>query len=156
MIIIFQVSEQNKPIKEGIRIYALACEGGYVFEISPHLGNGNTIASHVLYILDALKAEGHILAADNLFTSPNLFDTLRDDLKVNAMGTLRGNRGGPLNKDEAAKTVKEKGDSSVTTPIVVLFGLLGRIAELLFSSPTLVTNRQPALSNRELNTTKEW
>ena len=104
-----QVTGQKKPISSGIRVYAIAGEGGYVFDTSFHLADGTKISEHVLKLVKTLTAEGHIIALDNLFTSTTLFKTLKTQ-GINVCGTNRNGRGAPYTKEEASSFLEKKGD----------------------------------------------
>ena len=91
----FRVYNPAKPIKYGVKSYALAdSPTGYCWNLLPYCGVSSSIADTVTALLDRLLDHGHRLYMDNFYNSVGLSKQLLDRKTV-VCGTLRSNRGEP-------------------------------------------------------------
>ena len=111
----FKVYSPNKPIRWGIKQYAL-CEArtGYALKLItysgqntvPLLGDGGVTSSVVQHLLKDYEDKGHIVYMDNYYSSPQLFNVL-EEKSIGACGTVRESR---KNMPKTFPSKMKKGD----------------------------------------------
>ena len=98
------VGAPSKPIKRGIKFYALVdYETGIIVDINLHDGSvtramgenhpGGVVGKHIVNLCESLPGTGYILFIDNFYTSVAIARHLMDHkLKMRLVGTLRSNK----------------------------------------------------------------
>lgn len=129
---------KNKPIRWGIKIFALCCsKTSYLWNCAFYLGkrveneqdqkkDDSTTQEAVKLLVSPLQGKNHILFMDNYYTSIPLFIYLFN-LAIRCCGTIRTNRKGippqvPIKKNEESQLKKKPGYSRWAScgPICVL------------------------------------
>ena len=100
MFICFRVRQPAKPIRDGVKIFALCdAKTGYLFTFLVHDGRSvyplslsTRTASVVASLVAKLPATGHYVYMDNFFSTIALFRYIHSQQKQNVVGTVRINR----------------------------------------------------------------
>lgn len=98
--VIFRQYIPKKRKQWGIKIYKIADELGYTYDMQVYLGKDkneekpfcSAAFNVVTEMAKTIKGKGHKLFMDNFFSSPDLYDFLHSQMKVNCCGTVRQNR----------------------------------------------------------------
>jgi hypothetical protein len=92
-----------KPMRNGIKIWCLCSQEGYVYTFEVYTGDNpvpttleilGSTGDMVVRLVSNLPGTGYIVVVDNYFTTVRLFRHLSasDVMKMNAVGTARSNR----------------------------------------------------------------
>lgn len=98
--VIFRQYIPKKRKQWGIKIYKIADELGYTYDMQVYLGKDkneekpfcSAAFNVVSEMAKTIKGKGHKLFMDNFFSSPDLYHFLHSEMKVNCCGTVRKNR----------------------------------------------------------------
>ncbi|GFY31611.1 piggyBac transposable element-derived protein 4 [Trichonephila clavipes] len=100
--IIFKQYIPKKRKRFGIKVYKIVDKKGYTFNRKVYLGadrerlkSGIKVKpthATILELAESIKNKGHKLFMDNFFSSPELFQQLHKEYKMNSCGTMRSNR----------------------------------------------------------------
>ena len=102
-----------KPIRYGIKSYIL-CDSatGYCHSISPYCGQYSSLSNTVHTLLGSLTGQGYHLYMDNYYNSVGLCNELLAK-NTHVCGTLRLNRGAPVEIQQATKSNLSLGETIV-------------------------------------------
>ncbi|XP_064637143.1 piggyBac transposable element-derived protein 4-like [Lineus longissimus] len=93
----FRVYNKDKPTKYGIKGYILCdSDTAYCWNLDLYHGQGNTLRETVIGLMDRLLNNPYSLYMDNLYNSVELSEELLNTYQVHTCGTLRKNRGEPV------------------------------------------------------------
>lgn len=98
--VIFRQYIPKKRKQWGIKVYKIVDETGYTYDMQVYLGKDklaekpscSAAFNVVTNMAQNIKGKGHKLYMDNFFSSPELFEFLHREMKINSCGTIRSNR----------------------------------------------------------------
>jgi hypothetical protein len=98
--VIFRQYIPKKRKQWGIKIYKISDELGYTYDMQVYLGKDkneekplcSAAFNVVTEMAETIKGKGHKLFMDNFFSSPDLYEFLHSQKKINCCGTIRQNR----------------------------------------------------------------